>query len=50
MEPIFQKEFQVTDICVDRFGRLKPSAMLIYAQELAANTFNTLISKVTCIA
>lgn len=35
MEPIFQKEFQVTDICVDRFGRLKPSAMLIYAQELA---------------
>ncbi len=35
MEPIFQKDFELTDIYVDRYGRLKPSAILIFAQEVA---------------
>ncbi len=35
MEPIFQKDFELTDIYVDRYGRLKPSAILLFAQEIA---------------
>lgn len=35
MEPIFQKDFELTDIYVDRYGRLKPSAILLLAQEVA---------------
>lgn len=35
MEPIFQKDFELTDIYVDRYGRLKPSAILLFAQEVA---------------
>ena len=35
MEPIFQKDFEITDNCVDRYGRLKPSMILFYAQEIA---------------
>ena len=35
MEPIFQQEFHITDACVDRYGRLKPSMILFYAQEVA---------------
>ncbi len=35
MEPIFQKDFEITDICVDRYGRLKPSVILFFAQEVA---------------
>lgn len=35
MEPIFQKDFELTDIYVDRYGKLKPSAILIFAQEVA---------------
>lgn len=35
MEPIFQKDFEITDICVDRYGRLKPSVILLFAQEIA---------------
>lgn len=35
MEPIFQKNFEITDSCVDCFGRLRPSMILIYAQEVA---------------
>ena len=33
--PIFQKDFEITDICVDRYGRLKPSVILFFAQEIA---------------
>ena len=35
MEPIFQMDFEVNDLCVDRYGRLKPSAILFLAQEVA---------------
>lgn len=35
MEPIYRQTFPVTDIAVDRYGRLKPSMVLFYAQEVA---------------
>ena len=37
MEPIFCKEFEITDLYVDCFGRLKPSAILFLAQETAGH-------------
>lgn len=42
MEPIFQKDFEITDICVDRYGRLKPSVILFFAQEIAGMHCNEL--------
>ncbi len=42
MEPIFQKDFEITDICVDRYGRLKPSVLLFFAQEIAGMHCNEL--------
>lgn len=39
MEPIYQQDFQITDAYVDRFGRLKPSAILYFAQEVAEDHF-----------
>lgn len=35
MEPIFEREFALEDIHVDRYGRMKPSAILYLAQEVA---------------
>jgi len=35
MEPICTDHFQITDIAVDRYGRLKPSMILFIAQEIA---------------
>ena len=35
MEPIFTKEYDITDMCVDCFGNLKPSVILMFAQEVA---------------
>ena len=35
MEPIYTDHFQITDIAVDCYGRLKPSMILFYAQEIA---------------
>lgn len=35
MEPIFQKEYTISAIHVDRFGRIKPSILLLFAQEAA---------------
>ena len=35
MEPIFQQDFQIQGLCVDRYGRLKPSTLLYFAQEIA---------------
>ena len=35
MEPIYQQDFHINDSCVDRYGRLKPSMMLFYAQDIA---------------
>ena len=37
MEPIFRKDFHITDIHVDCFGRMKPSMVLYLAQEIAGN-------------
>ena len=37
MEPIYQQEFLISDSYVDRFGRLKPSAILFFAQEVAGD-------------
>lgn len=42
MEPIYQKEFELTDIYVDRYGRLKPSGILYFAQEVAGFHFSEL--------
>jgi medium-chain acyl-[acyl-carrier-protein] hydrolase len=35
MEMIYRREFEITDLYVDCFGRLKPSAILYIAQEAA---------------
>ena len=40
MEPIFRKEFEVTDIVSDRFGFLKPSAVSYFVQEVAGQHIN----------
>ena len=37
MEPIYRQQFQVTTAAVDCFGRLKPSMLLYYCQEVAGN-------------
>ena len=37
MEPVFCKEFEISDLYVDCFGRLKPSAILFLAQETAGH-------------
>ena len=35
MEPIYQQNFSINDSAVDCFGRLKPSMLLFYVQEVA---------------
>ena len=35
MEPIYSTQYEVTDIAVDRYGRMKPSMLLFLAQEVA---------------
>ena len=35
MEPIYTQHFEINDSGVDRYGRLKPSMILFYAQEVA---------------
>ena len=40
MEPIYQQEFTVTDNAVNRYGRLKPSMILYYVQEVAGRHFD----------
>lgn len=35
MQPIYQQEFHINDAAVDCFGRLKPSMLLFYVQEVA---------------
>lgn len=39
MEPIYQQTFTVNDSQVDRFGYLRPAAMLWFAQEVAGDHF-----------
>ena len=35
MEPIYQQDFTISDVHVDRYGRLRPSMILYFAQEIA---------------
>lgn len=35
MEPIYTQEFHINNAAVDRYGRLKPSMLLLYVQEVA---------------
>ena len=42
MEPIYQQDFFIDDIAVDCYGRLKPSMILHYAQEVAGLHFTEL--------
>lgn len=42
MEPIYQQDFLISDNHVDRFGRLRPSAILYFAQEVAGDHFSLL--------
>ena len=42
MEPIFQQEFHISDAYVDCYGRLKPSMLLFFAQEVAGLHFTDL--------
>jgi len=40
MEPIYSQEFQITDNTVDCFGRLRPSMILYFVQEVAGQHFD----------
>ena len=42
MDPIYHQEFTVTDNCIDCFGRLKPSQILYYMQEVAGKHFDNI--------
>lgn len=42
MEPIYQQDFEITDVYVDCYGRLKSSMILYFAQEVAGNHFTQL--------
>ena len=42
MEPIYQQEFTVNDNAVDRYGRLKPSMILYFVQEVAGRHFDAI--------
>ena len=40
MEPIYRKSFEITDLTTDRFGKLKPSCVLYFVQEVAGRHFD----------
>ena len=42
MEPIYQQNFHINDAAVDCFGRLKPSMLLFYVQEVSCIHASTL--------
>ena len=42
MEPIYQQNFHINDAAVDCFGRLKPSMLLFYVQEVSGIHADTL--------
>jgi len=42
MEPIYQQDFEVSDVYVDCYGRLKSSMILYFAQEVAGHHFTEL--------
>ena len=42
MEPIFEQDYRINDMYVDRYGRMKPAALLFLAQEVAGMHCNQL--------
>ncbi len=42
MEPIYQKDFEITDLYVDRYGRMLPSKLLYILQTAAGEHFSRL--------
>lgn len=42
MEPLYVENYEITDMVVDRYGRLKPSMILFLAQEVAGRHCKTL--------
>ena len=40
MDSIYTQNFHITDNCVDRFGKLKLSTLLYFAQEVAGKHFD----------
>ncbi len=40
MEPIYQQDFEITDLYVDRYGRMLPSKILFIMQEVAGVHFS----------
>ena len=42
MEPIYSQNFEITDLSVDRYGRLRPAMILFLAQEAAGRHCNEL--------
>ena len=40
MEPIYSQDFTITDLYVDRYGRLAPSKSLYIMQEVAGFDFS----------
>lgn len=42
MEPIYRQKYQISDIHLDCFGRVKPSVLLYFAQEAAGQHCNVL--------
>ena len=42
MEPIYVQEFTINGSAVDRYGRLKPSRILYYVQEVAGKHFDVI--------
>ena len=42
MKPIYQQDFEITSLYVDRFGRLMPSKLLYIMQEVAGVHFSQL--------
>jgi len=45
MEPIYQLSFDITDLYVDRFGRLKSSSILYFVQEAAGKHWKYIENK-----
>ena len=50
MEPIYEQKFEITDVYVDCCGRLKPSMILYFAQEVAGNHFSRLAMNYEALA
>ena len=50
MEPIYSQSFIVDNTSTDRFGRMKPSAILSYVQEVAGKHFDILDRSMDSVA